>query len=105
MSVHFFVQFEPAPGRETEFRDALLKVEGPSRAEAGCVALHVFESLRQPSRFAIHSEWADEAAFERHAQLPHTVKFVKAAEGLLAHEIQGLRTRQIGGGAGAATFG
>ncbi len=101
MSVHFFVQFEPAPGRELEFRDELLKVEGPSRAEAGCVAMHLFESLREPVRFAIHSEWADEAAFERHAQLPHTVQFVKAAEKLLSHEIQGLRTRQIGGGAGA----
>ena len=100
MPVHFFVQFEPAPGREAEFRQELLKIEGPSRSEAGCVALDLFESLREPARFAIHSVWTDEAAFERHAQLPHTVQFVKAAEKLLSHEIRGLRTRQIGGGVG-----
>jgi quinol monooxygenase YgiN len=105
MSVHFFVQLEPASGRATEFRNELLKVVGPSRAEAGCLALNVFESLREPLRFAIHSEWADEAAFEWHAQLPHTVRFVKAAEELLTHEIQGLRARQIGEGAGASVRG
>lgn len=103
MSVHFFAQFEPAPGREKEFRDELLKVVEPSRSEAGCLALYVFESLREPVRFAIHSEWADEAAFDWHAQLPHTVRFIEAAENLLTHDIHGLRTRQIGGGAGVGT--
>jgi quinol monooxygenase YgiN len=52
--------------------------------------------------FAIHSEWVDEAAFELHAKLPHTVRFLQAAEKLLAHPVQGLRTRHIAGGAGAA---
>ena len=103
MSVHFFVQFEPAPGREIEFRTELLKVVEPSRAETGCVALRVFESLREPLRFGIHSEWADEAAFERHAQLPHTLRFLRAVEGLLTHDVRGLRTREIGGGAGAGS--
>ncbi len=51
--------------------------------------------------FTIHSEWVDEAAFELHAQLPHTVRFMAAAKELLTHPIEGLRTRQIGGGAGA----
>ena len=101
MSVHFFVRFEPKPGREKEFREELLRVNQPSRAEPGCVAIHVFESLREPIAFAIHSEWVDEAAFERHAQLPHTVRFLQAAEGLLTHAVQGLRTRWIAGGTGA----
>jgi quinol monooxygenase YgiN len=43
----------------------------------------------------------DEAAFELHAQLPHTVRFLAAAEKLLPHPVQGLRTREISGGAGA----
>ncbi len=105
MSVHFLVQFEPKPGREREFRDELLEVVEPSRAEAGCVALHVFESLRDPLRFAIHSEWVNEAAFEYHAQLPHTLRFLRAAEELLTQDVRGLRTRQIGGGAGTGTNG
>lgn len=105
MSVHFLAQFEPKPGKEHEFRDELLKVVDPSRAEAGCVALHVFESLKEPPRFAIHSEWVDEPAFEYHAQLPHTLRFLRAAEELLTQDVRGLRTRQIGGGAGIGTSG
>jgi len=70
--------------------------------EIGYLSIHVFESLREPCVFAIHSEWADEAAFEFHSTLPHTVRFLAAAETLLTHSVQGLRLRHIGGGAGAA---
>ena len=105
MCVHFFAEFEPKPEREHAFRDELLKVVEPSRAEAGCVALHVFESLREPLRYAIHSEWVDEAAFEYHTQLPHTLRFLRAAEELLTQDVRGLRTRQIGGGAGTGANG
>ena len=101
MSVHFFVRFEPLPEKEMEFREELLRIVEPSRAEPGCLALHVFESLREPFVFAIHSEWVNEAAFELHAQLPHTVRFLGAAKELLTHPVQGLRSREIGGGAGA----
>lgn len=103
MSVHFFVRFEPLLGREAAFREELLRVVEPSRAEVGCLSIHVFESLREPFVFAIHSQWADEAAFEFHATLPHTVRFLAAAETLLTHSVEGLRLRQIGGGAGAAS--
>lgn len=101
MSIHFVVRFEPQPGKAAAFREELLRVVGPSRAETGCVAMHVFESLREPFLFAIHSEWTDEAAFELHAQLPHTVQFLAAAKDLLTHPVQGLRSREIAGGAGA----
>lgn len=101
MSVHFFVPFEPPPEKATEFRKELLRVVEPTRAEIGCLAIRAFESLREPFVFAIHSEWVDEAAFELHAQLPHTIRFLGAAERLLPHPVQGLRSREIGGGAGA----
>lgn len=101
MSVHFFVRFEPSPGNEMEFRQRLLRIVEPTRAEIGCVAIHVFESLKGPLVFAIHSEWMDEAAFELHGQLPHMVQFLGAAQELLTHRVLGLRTRLIGGGTGA----
>jgi quinol monooxygenase YgiN len=101
MSVHFFVRFEPLPGTAPDFREELLRVIEPSRAEAGCLSIRVFESLPAPVIFAIHSEWVDEAAFDLHAQLPHTLRFLAAAETLLPHPVQGLRAREIGGGAEA----
>ncbi len=101
MSIHFFVRFEPLPGKERAFCEELLRVIGPTRGETGCANIYVFESLREPFTFAIHSEWADEAAFELHAKMPYTVQFLQAAEKLLTHPVQGLRARQIGGGPGA----
>ena len=99
MSVHFLVRFEPLAGKEREFREELLRVVEPTRAEIGCLAIHLFESLREPTGFAIHSEWVDEAAFELHLQLPHTVRFLGVGEKLLTHPVQGMRSREIGAGA------
>jgi len=101
LSFNFIVRLEPLPGKEAAFREELLRVNEPSRAEAGCLSIEVFESLREPSVFVVHSEWVDEASFELHATLPHTVRFLAAAETLLTHPVQGLRLCHIGGGAGA----
>lgn len=95
MSFHFIVGFQPHPGKETEFRQELLRVLAPSRAEPGCLSIHAFEAVREPAEFAIHSEWIDEAAFEQHTLQPHTLRFVEAAAKLLTHPIQGLRSRQL----------
>ena len=93
--MHFFVKLEPKPGKAAEFREELLRVLRPSRTEAGCLSIRAFESLREPITFTIHSEWADEAAFDLHASMPHTKAFLAAAERLLTHDVQGLRTREI----------
>jgi quinol monooxygenase YgiN len=95
MSVHFFARFQPVPGNEEQFRAELLRVLEPSQAEPGCLSIRAFESLREPLEFAIHSEWLDEAAFELHATLPHTLRFLLKAEALLTHPVQGLRTREL----------
>jgi quinol monooxygenase YgiN len=73
----------------------VLLVSEASRTEPGCLRLDVFESLREPLMFAIHSEWVDEASFELHATLPHTVRFLEAAGKLLAHPLHALRLRRI----------
>jgi quinol monooxygenase YgiN len=94
--MHFVVRFEPLPEKAGEFREEMLRVIERTRDESGCLSIRAFEALRDPLVFAIHSEWADEAAFELHAALPHTVRFLAAAEKLLSHPVQGLRTREIG---------
>jgi quinol monooxygenase YgiN len=104
LSFHFIVRFTPPPGMEAAFREELLRVNGPSREEAGCVRIDVFETIRQPVEFAIHSEWVDEAAFELHATFPHTAQFLAAIEKMFGHRVKGLRMHQIGGGPGSAYF-
>lgn len=98
MPFHFMVKFDPPSSAVDAFREELLGVIGPSLQEPGCIRMEVFESVNQPFLFYIHSEWIDQAAFDLHATLPHTLRFVSAAERLLGHPIRGARLRRIGGG-------
>ena len=46
--------------------------------------------------FYIHSRWTDEAAFERHAGLPHTVQFLERVQTLIDHPLDVTRSEQVG---------
>lgn len=91
MAFHFIVRFEPREGMADEFREAMRRVATPTREEPGCLRADIFESVHEPRTFAIHSVWRDEAAFDLHTTLPHTVAFIEAADRLLTHPIQGMR--------------
>jgi quinol monooxygenase YgiN len=56
---------------------ALHEVVKSSREEAGCVSIHAYRAIRDARLFYIHSEWKDVAAFELHATLPHTLRFLE----------------------------
>jgi quinol monooxygenase YgiN len=96
MEVFIFARFHARPGHEGAVAGALLDVLAPSREEPGCLSIHAFRSMRDPQLFYIHSRWKDEAAFERHAGLPHTVRFVERVEPLIDHAFDVTRAGQIG---------
>ena len=92
---HFIVRFTPKEGRADDFRRIMVETAVHSRAEADCVGLEMFESLREPKEFSLHSVWTSEDAFEHHATLPHTERFIEASRELLTHEIKGMRLRKV----------
>jgi quinol monooxygenase YgiN len=94
--LYIFAEFHAKAGCEGGVERALLKVLGPSRGEPGCLAIHAFRSVRDDRLFYIHSKWEDEAAFDRHAALPHTVAFVDEVSPLIDHPVQAVRTEFIG---------
>ena len=96
MELDVFVRFYALPGKETDAAEALREVLGPSRGEPGCLRIDAFRSLRDPRLFYIHSKWKDEPAFEIHARLPHTVRFLKRMETLIERALDITRTEQIG---------
>jgi quinol monooxygenase YgiN len=95
MELHIFARFHAGPGNDKSVADALRDVLAPTRAEPGCLAIHAFRSIRDPHLFYIHSRWKDEAAFERHAGLPHTVRFIARVEPLIDHALDVNRTEQL----------
>ncbi len=96
MELFIFARFHARRGREDVVADALRAVLAPSREEPGCLSIHAFRSVREPRVFYIHSRWLDEAAFERHAVLPHTLRFVEQVEPLLDHPLDVTRAERIG---------
>ena len=82
-------------GKRSEVQRAMHAVQGPTRAEPGCLAYGAFRSLRDPDEFYIHSRWQDIAAFERHADLPHTVRFLESIEPLLDHSFRASLLEQL----------
>jgi quinol monooxygenase YgiN len=96
LSLHTFVRFEPQAGRQQQLREELTSVIEATRAEPGCIRIQLFEAIRDPVVFYIHSEWVDEAAFDAHAKFPHMVRFLGLVGGLTTHLVKGIRTKQIG---------
>jgi quinol monooxygenase YgiN len=95
-ALYIFARFHAHPGQEDALADALREVLTPTRAEPGCLSIHAFRATHDPRLFYIHSIWMDEAAFETHAALPHTVRFVAAVEPLIDHPLDVTRAGRIG---------
>ena len=96
MELVIFARFHARPGQEHAVADAVRAVVVPTREEPGCLAIGAFRSTRDPRLYYIHSRWKDEAAFERHAGLPHTVTFLERVTALVDHVVDVTRAEQIG---------
>ena len=75
----------PAKIRKALWSEHWPKLCLPSRQESGCLEVQAYRATGDPRLFYIHSRWKDETDFDRHATLPHTVKFIQTVEPLLDH--------------------
>jgi quinol monooxygenase YgiN len=96
VALYIFARFHARSGCEGEAAEALCEVLAPTREEPGCLSIHAFRSIRDPRLFYIHSRWEDEAAFEAHAGLPHTLRFLERVQPLIDHPLDVTRAEQIG---------
>ena len=95
MEQYTFVRLHAREGEESGVEQALREVMGPSRTEPGCLDFHLFRSMRDRRLFYIHSRWIDEAALQKHSELPHTVRFLKRVDALLDQPRDVARTEMI----------
>jgi quinol monooxygenase YgiN len=96
VELFIFARFYARPGQEGAVEETLRAVVKPSREEAGCLGIQAFRSTRDPRLFYIHSRWVDEAAFDHHAGLPHTVLFAERVQPLIDHPLEVTRAKLIG---------
>ena len=96
MSLHVFVRFDARPDKLERLRTEVLGILEPTRAEPGCVDIHLYEEKSASGTFFIHSTWRDDAAIDTHLQLPHMKRFQGVLDDLVSNTVKAVRTRQIG---------
>jgi quinol monooxygenase YgiN len=96
MELYIFGRFHARAGNEGAVAEAINDVLIPTREEAGCLSAHAFRSIRDTRLFFIHSRWVSEEAFEIHATLLHTVRFIERVEPLIDHPLDVTRTELLG---------
>lgn len=97
MSSEFFVftRCYAKDGLQHSMAATIQEVLQPTRQEPGCLMIEAFGSTRDPRLFFIHSRWKDEAAFDRHLQLPHTLRFLEAIQALIDEPMDVARTELL----------
>lgn len=58
-------------GEETRIAELFPKLQAASRQEPGCLLYVVHQHLKDPRRFLVYEQYADEAALEFHRNSPH----------------------------------
>ena len=96
MEMFTFVRFHASPGNHEAVAKAMLEVMEPTRREPGCLNINAFCSTRDLNLHYFHARWTDDAAFDRHLALPHTVDFTSHVSSLVDRPIGVTRTHRIG---------
>jgi quinol monooxygenase YgiN len=97
MELIIFARFHAREGEDAALASALRHQLRPVRAEPGCLlAIEVFRCTRDPRLFYLHSCWVNEAAFDLHARLPHTVRFLERVKPLIDHPLDVTRAKLLG---------
>jgi quinol monooxygenase YgiN len=96
LELYIFARFHAREGQGAAVAAAIRDTIVFTREEPGCLDIHAFHSTRDSRLFYIHSRWKDEAAFDLHATLPHTVRFIARVEPLIDHPLDVTRTEMIG---------
>jgi quinol monooxygenase YgiN len=95
MEMHFIARFHVRAGAEAAAEAAIAEVSAPTRAEVGCLQYRALRALADPRAFVICSQWRDEAAFDLHAELPHTRRYLETMDGLIDRQTEFVRAEAI----------
>jgi quinol monooxygenase YgiN len=97
MELFIFARFHAREGHERDLAAAINDVVHATRTEPGCLSISSFRATKDQRLFFIHSCWRDEAAFETHAQRPHTLQFLQRVEEASDRPSDITRTQRITG--------
>ena len=71
------------PGHQSQVRELLLSLVGPSRQDPGCLNYELHQALDNPAHFLFQENWSNETLLEQHLQTPHVQSALAKLNGLL----------------------
>ena len=95
MPMYIVAQFHARQGSNEQLRGSLLEILEPTRAEPGCIEIHLYRALEDPATFFIHSSWREKEDFEKHAGLPHMKAFLSQVPEWIDHEVRAVRCARL----------
>jgi len=75
-------------GKESETKQALESLVGPTRAETGCVDFDLYQATDDKTSFMFYENWRSRDDLNAHMQASHIKAFGQKAPDLLAEAIK-----------------
>jgi len=76
-------QMRAKPGQQDRLRMELQRLVAPTRAEAGCIAYDLHQSLTDPALFLFYEIWKSQSDLDAHFETPHLTALAKILPELL----------------------
>ncbi len=88
MQVTVLARIKAKPGMETQLRDELLSLVGPTHCEEGCINYDLHQSDEDPSHFIFYENWKSREDLDQHLEKPYIQKFLGKADEILAEPVE-----------------
>jgi quinol monooxygenase YgiN len=95
MQVTVFVYLHAHPSTRVALQTAVAQILAPTREEPGCLSVEAFCAAHDPQELITFSRWDNQAAYEHHTQMSHTVGFLERAVPLLDRPLRVSITRAL----------
>ena len=88
MQVTVLARIKAKSGMETQLRDELLALIGPTHSEEGCINYDLHQSNEDPTHFIFYENWKSQEDLDQHLGMPYLQEFLGKADEILAEPVE-----------------
>lgn len=82
-TIRVLASFSVKPDQAEAFKSMMRGLREPTRAQPGCIAYDLQQSLEDPASFVFVEEWRSEADLENHLTTAHVQSIAPALQDML----------------------
>jgi quinol monooxygenase YgiN len=88
MQVTVLARIKAKSGMETQLKDELLALIGPTHSEEGCINYDLHQSNEDPAHFIFYENWKSQEDLDQHLGMPYLQRFLGKADEILAEPVE-----------------